>query len=128
MSYKYKESRTLDSRKMEAERILKKYPDRIPVICEKHAQSDVPDIDKTKYLVPMDLNVGQFIYVVRKRLKLAPEKALFLFVDGMLPPTGMATSPPPPPATVTVTGTHNNNPNLTHSRAHGGALQGVEGR
>eukprot|EP00754_Rhynchopus_humris_P041211 Rhum_TRINITY_DN24811_c0_g1::Rhum_TRINITY_DN24811_c0_g1_i1::g.180235::m.180235/K08341/GABARAP, ATG8, LC3; GABA(A) receptor-associated protein len=87
MSYKYKESRTLESRKMEAERILKKYPDRIPVICEKHAQSDVPDIDKTKYLVPMDLNVGQFIYVVRKRLKLAPEKALFLFVDGMLPPT-----------------------------------------
>eukprot|EP01059_Diplonema_ambulator_P006824 TRINITY_DN1641_c0_g1_i1.p1 TRINITY_DN1641_c0_g1~~TRINITY_DN1641_c0_g1_i1.p1 ORF type:complete len:145 (+),score=50.96 TRINITY_DN1641_c0_g1_i1:62-436(+) len=85
--YQYKQGRSLESRKMEAERILKKYPDRIPVICEKHAQSDVPNIDKTKYLVPMDLNVGQFIYVVRKRIKLAPEKALFLFVDGMLPPT-----------------------------------------
>ena len=91
--YKYKESRTLESRKQEADRILKKYPDRIPVICEKHPQSDVPDIDKTKYLVPMDLNVGQFIYVVRKRIKLAPEKALFLFVDGMLPPTGVSFIP-----------------------------------
>eukprot|EP01063_Lacrimia_lanifica_P006362 TRINITY_DN1384_c2_g3_i1.p1 TRINITY_DN1384_c2_g3~~TRINITY_DN1384_c2_g3_i1.p1 ORF type:complete len:123 (+),score=67.07 TRINITY_DN1384_c2_g3_i1:67-435(+) len=85
--FKYKEDRTLEARKAESEKILKKYPERIPVICEKHPQSDVPDIDKSKFLVPMDLNVGQFIYVVRKRIKLAPEKALFLFIDGMLPPT-----------------------------------------
>ncbi|KAJ9459440.1 Autophagy-related protein 8 [Diplonema papillatum] len=76
-----------EERKKESERITQKYPDRIPVICEKHQQSNVPDIDKTKYLVPMDLNVGQFIYVVRKRIKLEPEKALFVFVNGMLPPT-----------------------------------------
>ncbi|KAJ9459442.1 Autophagy-related protein 8 [Diplonema papillatum] len=81
--------RPFDERKKESERITQKYPDRIPVICEKHQQSNVPDIDKTKYLVPLDLNVGQFIYVVRKRIKLEPEKALFVFVNGMLPPTGM---------------------------------------
>ena len=89
-SFKYKD-KPLEERKKESARILSKYQDRIPVICERHSQSDVPDIDKTKYLVPMDLNAGQFIYVVRKRIKLAPEQALFLFINGMLPPTGMFT-------------------------------------
>ena len=38
------------------------------------------DTDKHKYLVPRDLTVGQFIYVVRKRIHLPPNSALFLFV------------------------------------------------
>eukprot|EP01062_Namystynia_karyoxenos_P047645 TRINITY_DN36047_c0_g1_i1.p2 TRINITY_DN36047_c0_g1~~TRINITY_DN36047_c0_g1_i1.p2 ORF type:complete len:129 (+),score=46.67 TRINITY_DN36047_c0_g1_i1:29-388(+) len=86
MHFKFKEKK-LEERKSEAARIAKKYPDGIPVICEKHEPSDVPDIDKTKYLVPTDLNVGQFMYVVRKRIKLDPEKAIFLFVEGMIPTT-----------------------------------------
>ena len=64
-----------------------KYPDRVPVICERADRSDVPDIDKKKYLVPADLTVGQFIYVIRKRIKLPPEKAIFIFVDNVIPPT-----------------------------------------
>uniref|UniRef100_A0A6N2MY47 Hexosyltransferase n=1 Tax=Salix viminalis TaxID=40686 RepID=A0A6N2MY47_SALVM len=39
------------------------------------------------YLVPADLTVGQFVYVVRKRIKLSPEKAIFIFVKNILPPT-----------------------------------------
>jgi hypothetical protein len=31
--------------------------------------------------------VGQFVYVIRKRIKLAPEKAIFIFVNEVLPPT-----------------------------------------
>ena len=68
-----------EKRKSEAERIRAKYPDRVPVICEKADRSDIPDIDKKKYLVPADLTVGQFHYVIRKRIKLAPEKALFFY-------------------------------------------------
>lgn len=45
------------------------------------------DIDKKKYLVPSDLTCGQFVYVIRKRLKLPAEKAIFLFVNGSIPPT-----------------------------------------
>ena len=38
--------------------------------------------------MPSDLTVGQFVYVIRKRIKLAPEQAIFLFVSaGTLPPT-----------------------------------------
>lgn len=57
------------------------------MICEKVEKSDIPIIDKKKYLVPSDLTVGQFCYVIRKRIKLAPEKAIFIFVNEVLPPT-----------------------------------------
>ena len=63
-----------------------RYADRIPVICEKVEKSDIATIDK-KYLGPADLTVGQFVYVIRKRIKLSPEKAIFIFVDEVLPPT-----------------------------------------
>ncbi|KAJ6873794.1 hypothetical protein NC651_032594 [Populus alba x Populus x berolinensis] len=76
-----------ERRQAEAARIREKYPDRIPVIVERAEKSDVPDIDKKKYLVPADLTVGQFVYVVRKRIKLSPEKAIFIFVKNILPPT-----------------------------------------
>lgn len=38
----------IDQRKNEADRIRERYPDRIPVICEKSKSSKLPDIDKTK--------------------------------------------------------------------------------
>lgn len=57
------------------------------MICEKIEKSDIATIDKKKYLVPADLTVGQFVYVIRKRIKLSPEKAIFIFVDEVLPPT-----------------------------------------
>ncbi|CAA7044614.1 unnamed protein product [Microthlaspi erraticum] len=84
----FKQEHDFEKRKAEALKIREKYPDRIPVIVEKAEQSDVPDIDKKKYLVPADLTVGQFVYVVRKRVHLSAEKAIFIFVDNVLPPTG----------------------------------------
>ena len=78
---------TLEQRAFESSRIRAKYPDRIPVIVEKSPKSDVPELDKKKYLVPSDLTVGQFVYVIRKRVKLSAEKAIFVFVNNALPPT-----------------------------------------
>ena len=60
----------------------------MPVIVERaRNKTDVPDIDKAKFLVPSDLTVGQFVYVIRKRLSLSADKALFVFVGAALPPT-----------------------------------------
>ncbi len=85
---KFKSEHTSDQRKAESERIRSKYPDRIPVICEKADRSQsMADIDKKKYLVPSDLTVGQFMFVIRKRLKLPAEQAIFFFVNGTIPPT-----------------------------------------
>ncbi|KGN46571.1 autophagy-related protein 8f [Cucumis sativus] len=84
----FKQEHEFEKRHAEAARIREKYPDRIPVIVEKAERSDIPNIDKKKYLVPADLTVGQFVYVIRKRIKLSAEKAIFIFVDNVLPPTG----------------------------------------
>ena len=67
--------------KEEAKKILSKYSDRVPVIVQKNKNDD-PDIDKNKFIVPRDLTMGQFQYVIRKRLRLSPEKGLFLYVGG----------------------------------------------
>ncbi|GMH50173.1 hypothetical protein TrLO_g9425 [Triparma laevis f. longispina] len=84
----FKSDIAFEKRQSEASRIRSKYPDRVPVICERSNRStSIPDIDKKKYLVPSDLTVGQFQYVIRKRIKLAPEKALFIFVNNTSPPT-----------------------------------------
>jgi hypothetical protein len=50
---------------------------------QSHAVTDV----STEFLVPSDLTCGQFVYVIRKRIKLSPEKALFIFCNNQLPPT-----------------------------------------
>ena len=84
----FKETHSFEDRNREATRIREKYPDRIPVICEKSPNDTlIPKIDKIKYLIPCDLTIGQFIYVIRKRVNIAPEKAIFMFVNGMIPPS-----------------------------------------
>ena len=81
----FKQQYSLYNRKQESDRVLGKYPDRIPIICERNKRSHMPQIDKHKYLVPLDITFGQFIYVIRKRLRLEAEKAIFLFVKGIIP-------------------------------------------
>ena len=45
----------------EFERIKNKYPNRIPIIVKKKKDSELPDIDKSKFLVQEDMIINQFI-------------------------------------------------------------------
>ena len=79
----YKITKTFEERSNESKEIINKYPNRIPLIVEKLDNKNdniIPKIDKNKYLVPDDLTVGQLVYVVRKRIKITPEKAILYFV------------------------------------------------
>ena len=87
MTFKFRTTHSYEKRKDESTRIRAKYPDRIPVIVERAEKSNIDNIDKNKFLVPADMSVGQFIYVIRKRIKLSPEQAIFIFVNNTLPPT-----------------------------------------
>lgn len=87
MKFLYKEEHSFEKRKAEGEKIRRKYPDRVPVIVEKAAKARLGDLDKKKYLVPSDLTVGQFYFLIRKRIHLRPEDALFFFVNNVIPPT-----------------------------------------
>ena len=80
----FKGKSTFDNRKLESSRILKKYPDRIPIIVLKNDSCNLPTIDKHKYLVPKDMSFSQFIFVIRKRIQLDPSQSLFTVINGKL--------------------------------------------
>lgn len=81
----FKNKYSFEDRKKEFDKIKEKYPDRIPVIVEKSKNcKTLPDIDKKKYLVPKDLSFSQFMYVVRKRIKLDSDQALYIFINDTL--------------------------------------------
>jgi GABA(A) receptor-associated protein len=85
--FDYQKTHTFEKRKIDATKLKAKYPNRCPIICEVAAtHRKALQLDSCKYLVPKDLTFGQFIYLVRRRIKLTPEKGLYIFNEqGNLP-------------------------------------------
>ena len=77
---------TLEERKEECLKIQTKYPDRIPTIIIRARVTDFPHLENSKYLIPKDLTVGHFIYVLRTKIQLKSKEAIFIFVNGVVPP------------------------------------------
>lgn len=87
MKRKFKNKHSFEKRQEESRKILTKYPERVPVIVER-GNKEIPDIDRNKFLVPSDLTVAQFVYVIRKRINIHAEKSLYIFVnDTVMPAT-----------------------------------------
>ena len=80
----FKRKNSFERRNQESKNILAKYPERIPIIVEKYEGCELPEIDKLKYLVPRDMTMPQFIFVIRKRIKLDPSQTLFVMVNNTL--------------------------------------------
>lgn len=108
----FKQAHSLQDRIQQFKKVIEHHPNKIPVIVERASQasrsksgsaasssgpgsssaagnaaSSIPDIDKNKYLVPGDLTVAQFLCLIRKRIKLSNDQALFIYVKGTLPAT-----------------------------------------
>lgn len=82
---KFKRDNSEKYRTEESQRVRLKYPEKIPVICEKNPNcKDTPTLIKSKYLVPLDLTVGQFMFIIRKKMVLSPEKSIYLFVNNKI--------------------------------------------
>tara|TARA_B110000971_G_C19898092_1_gene448624 strand:+ start:150 stop:494 length:345 start_codon:yes stop_codon:yes gene_type:complete len=85
MNFKLKHN--LKERLSESDKIKLKYPKRVPVIIEKRDGCILNQIDKTKYLVPNDLNMNQLIYIIRKRINLSNSQSLFFMVNDHICPS-----------------------------------------
>ena len=81
ITHKYQRKFSLEHRIKECKKIREKYPDRIPVIIEKSVNNSgrIPNLDKHKFLVPADITIGQFMYVLRQRFKIPSKVGMFLF-------------------------------------------------
>ena len=80
----FKESTTFEERVKQSAKIQEKHPDKISVICEKHKKSKLEQLDKNKYLVTDKYKVYQFIHLLRNRISLKQQEALYLFVQGKI--------------------------------------------
>ncbi|XP_065184256.1 microtubule-associated proteins 1A/1B light chain 3C-like [Sycon ciliatum] len=78
----FKQRRSEASRKEEVLGIRSKFPTKIPVIVERYSkESDLPLLDKTKFLVPQELTMSQFVTIIRNRMSLAPTQSFYLLVN-----------------------------------------------
>jgi GABA(A) receptor-associated protein len=84
MSNQLKKSTDLSFRIEESNRILSKFPDRIPVIVITNNSKLEKMLKKNKFLVPYDLSVSSLLANIRSQMKLDPSKALFIFCDNTL--------------------------------------------
>lgn len=88
MTNSFRQKFSFEDRLRESTKVMNKYENRIPVVVTKSKYSKLEEIDKNKYLVPSDLTIGQFLSILRKRLKLLPSQSIFVYVDdNKLPPT-----------------------------------------
>ena len=87
----YKNTFPLEERKQKSFKMTSLYPDRIPVIVEMsqssaNSTSYIKASHKVKYLVPYDITMGQFIKILRDKIKLESSTALFFFINNKIFP------------------------------------------
>ena len=87
MKFQCKEDHPFEKCCSEGEKIQKKSPDWVPVIVEKVPKAQIGVLDKKEYLVPSDLMVGQFYFLIWKGIHLPAEDSLFLFGNNVIPST-----------------------------------------
>jgi len=64
-----------------SQKIMSKYPQRVPIIVDYKKEIN---LDKNKYIVPNNLTVGQFMYILQKRIQLKHEQSIFLLCNNEL--------------------------------------------
>ncbi|XP_027727644.1 microtubule-associated proteins 1A/1B light chain 3C-like [Vombatus ursinus] len=78
----FKQRKSLATRKEEVAGIRAKFPSKIPVIVERYQKEKyLPPLDKTKFLVPQELTMTQFLTIIRSRMVLTATEAFYLLVN-----------------------------------------------
>jgi len=67
------DNQTRKQRQDDVLRLLKRYPDKIPVYVEGEK------LTQNKFLVPYDITVAQFLYILREKVLMTPTESIFLF-------------------------------------------------
>jgi len=84
MTTSFKKEFSLDQRISESNRILSKYPDRVPIIIDCNDTDLSNLIKKKKFLVPRDISVSYLLSIIRNRITIPSTKALFIFYENKI--------------------------------------------
>ena len=78
---------SVERRRETALRMLKKYPEKIPVILLKDPVCKLDNIRSQKILVDHWLSIAQLLYILRTRISMKETEALYLFFKNDLLPS-----------------------------------------
>ncbi|XP_030621364.1 microtubule-associated proteins 1A/1B light chain 3C [Chanos chanos] len=82
MMMPFKQRKCYATRKDEVCSIRSKFPNKLPVIVERYIrEKQLPLLDKTKFLVPFELTMGQFLSLLRSKINLEATQALYLLIS-----------------------------------------------
>ena len=82
----FKKNNSFDERLRESNRILLKYPDRVPIIVDNEVKNNHNNTClKQKYLVPKNITISQFMFVLRKRFRIDANQGLYMIINGIIP-------------------------------------------
>ena len=82
MEFQYKINNSLDNRKSQYRKVMENHPDSVPVILERAKGCTIIKTIKTKYILSKELTMAELVKIIRERLELSPERAIFLLVNG----------------------------------------------
>ena len=80
----YKNSKSLEQRIEESNRIISRHPNYIPVIIESSDPEIIKSLKKRKFLCPKEVSSSYLMCSIRNNIKLENSKALFMFYNNIL--------------------------------------------
>ena len=81
----FKRKYSFEQRFNESQLIKIRYPDRIPIICNRYFNSNSYNTNKSKFIVPIRLTIGEFIIVIRKQLKMSYQQSIYFIINDFIP-------------------------------------------
>ena len=72
----------MEKRKIWSAEAFQRYPDKIPMIIEKHFKcNDMEDLQNPKFLMPKTFEIGEVHMILRRKINLKKDQSLILFVN-----------------------------------------------
>ena len=81
MEFEFKKQYQLKRRLEQFQKIKQDYPNKIPIILERGQKCSINKIIKNKYILSKELTISEFIKIIREKLELEPERALFFLAN-----------------------------------------------
>ena len=82
MEFSYKINNNLKTRQRQFSKLSKEHPDKVPIILERDINCTINKPIKSKYILSKEITMAEFVKIIREKLELKPERAIFLLVNG----------------------------------------------
>jgi GABA(A) receptor-associated protein len=77
---KFKEDHSFEERFDQSQKILRKFPDRVPVVVERSPSGPfIGELQKTKFLLPHDATVAGFMNTLRRQVVANSSDGFYMF-------------------------------------------------